>query len=138
MRQFRLKPKSIYSEFFMKKKCVRAEISIPHFATIKNRITENKTLYSCHIVFIPRQNFQVFNWDDFLEIPPTEINTLNFLSLNEFRVLPKNTVYFPHLLTWSYTACRNISWSQNFGLPESHPKLFVVAYSATVKNEFLD
>ena len=46
---------------FGEKKCVRAEISIPHFATIKNRITENKTLYSCHIVFIPRQNFQVFN-----------------------------------------------------------------------------
>lgn len=51
--------KSIYAEFLVENKIQGGEkkISKPYFASTNPRRAETPTLYTCHIVFTPGQNF---------------------------------------------------------------------------------
>lgn len=51
-----IETQSNYSEFLMKKNTGGNKISNPHFARTNPKIAENKTVYTCHTVFIPGQN----------------------------------------------------------------------------------
>lgn len=78
----------INSEFLVKKKYRREKSQIPILQgqTLEKQKIKHYTLAT--LCLFQGRTPQVFNWGDFL---PTEINTLNFLSLNEFKVLLKCT-----------------------------------------------
>lgn len=128
--------KSIYAEFLVENKIQggekKSQNPILPAQTLEEQKLQHYTLAT--LCLLQGRTSQVFIRGDFLETPPSEINTLNFLSFIKFRVLPKNTIYFSYLLTLSYIASTNVSWSQDVGLPPSHPKLIVAHYTTvTVK-----
>ena len=101
----------------------RVDISNPHFASINPR-TENKILYTCHIYHYSRTELPKCSTEVLSSNSPYR-NTLNFLSLNEFRGLSKNTTYFPHLLTWSYISKYKCKLKREFRSPWVSSKAFL-------------